>query len=219
MTSAIRHKSTEILRSIIGNEQIIYLLKNKEPPVGLQINATPEDMESIVQSVAAACDSDMIHQLVEKGVVFKNGISILHSLRRKDIETFKCLLDILEHEELKMELKVILQALQHEMNLDAVKYLKQKGYFDNEEILKQSLFYVIRTPTLGINVFKAILKDRRNIDDGCLRNIIALCIIHECMDELSYIHNSIKRINIDFWIVFAETQNSREMVAHLRAMQ
>ncbi|GFH49979.1 predicted protein [Chaetoceros tenuissimus] len=220
MAKAMRDKSTEIMRFIIKNDEIIYLLKNKEPPEGIQIKETAEDIEFAVQGIAAACDPDMIHQLVEKGVVF-NANSIIHCLRREDIETFKCLVDIVDvgHEELQMEQWVIFQALEHEMNLDAIKYLKQKGYFHNQDTLRRVIFSTIqKKEAAAINVVKVVLEGWHDISDDCISLIIILCINEECMDILSYIHESIQRINIDRWIQYAEMENLREVAAHLRSM-
>ncbi|GFH49981.1 predicted protein [Chaetoceros tenuissimus] len=221
MTNAIRYKSTEIMRSIITNEQIIYLLKNSQPPEGMQIEATSKEIKIIVQAIVAACDPQMIHQLVEKGVVFDVS-SIFHSLRRKDLETFKCLLDILGHDEVDNRdvVSIFRSLLEHEMHFDAIKYLKQKGYFDDEAVLTATIIYTIRTrAAAGENIVKALLEDLSDNIDRSFKMIISVCILSECMDVLSYIHESVKRIDIDLWIHFAERQNLTEVVAHLRSMR
>ncbi|GFH49980.1 predicted protein [Chaetoceros tenuissimus] len=219
VSCAIRYKSTEIMRSIIENEQIIYLLKNLKPPEGIQIDVTPDDMPSIVQALPAACDPQMIHQLVKKGVVFKCS-SVCHSLRRKELETFKCMLDMFEHEENDSKSQVIFPVLEHEMHLDAIKYLKQKGYFDDEIIFTWAIVLTNRNRlATRINVVKCILEGQRDISDRSLRTIIASCISYGCMDVLSYIHESVDRINIEHWLIFAESHNLTEVVAHLQSMR
>ncbi|GFH49982.1 predicted protein [Chaetoceros tenuissimus] len=219
VTNAVRYKSTEIMRSIIANEQIIHLLRSKEPPEYMKREIKTEDIKNLVQAMVAACDPDMIHQLVEKGVVF-HFASVFHSLRRKDLETFKCLLDMIEHDGMNNNSKLCFRAIDHEMHLDAIKYLKQKGYFDDEIVFSRAIIYILHNrAAAGIDIMKCILEGRHDISEFSFGIIIGTCISCECTDILSYIHESVKRINIDRWLIFAESEQLPEVVAHLQSMR
>lgn len=84
------------------------------------------DIKHILSTSPAACDSEMIGQLIYKGVKF-DAISIECSLRRTDLDTFKCLLNIVQVEDEQIKESIILKAAKHEMHLDAMKCLKEKN--------------------------------------------------------------------------------------------
>lgn len=96
---AIVHCSTEIMRSIITDEEVVYAMMNYPTHV----------------CVSSACDRHMIQYLIEKGMKF-NASSVDSALRRKDLETFRYLLDFVSiaNEDFNVRNYVFDAALKHE---------------------------------------------------------------------------------------------------------
>ncbi|GFH49978.1 predicted protein [Chaetoceros tenuissimus] len=208
--AATVYNSTEIMRSIITHEEGVIdncLDCMKKIPDWYDFNG-------ILSKSSAACDAHMISQLVEKGVEF-DGISIVYSLTRRDIETFKCLLDIVQIEQDVMRLPIILNALQHEMHLDAMKCLKGKKYFEKKENLLLAI-WIICSKDFDLHfacldpILKLLLEDRLDKSVDFFLQVLCCCIVHERMDILSYIHENCRCIDTGisrFLTHFAEKRN------------
>ena len=217
--SAIGSISTKIMRSMINeNEHIIYLLKNLRPPEGMEIEESYDDLKALVQQMSAACDPEMIRVLVEKGVEFDSGSVVVHSLRREDIETFKYLLDIVSVENEHDIQSIVLTALQHKMKLEAITALKERDYFADETNFVNAMFFAIRKPD-GLNVVKILCANQNDLHSNKLTMIAGFCVMSERMDILSYLHESIQKIDIDLCLRIAELNNLTEVVNHLRTLE
>ena len=209
MISAIKHNSTEIMRSIIVHEAKVIEQCVKTPVWGYY-----DIKHSILLKISAACDPEMIGKLVEKGVEFDYK-SIEYSLTRTDLDTFKCLLDIVQVEDERMKESIILKALQHGMHLDAMKCLKGKKYFKNKNTLVATI-WTICSKHFALDfdcldpILKLLLEGRLDKNDISFLMVLCCCVVHKRMDILSYIHEQIRRIDAGFkraLIQFAEMRN------------
>lgn len=214
---ATENNCTEIMRSIIVHEldvisRCLRIYENC-PDWGTRWGG--DSIKRILSKSSAACDPEMISQLVEKGVKFDN-ISIEYSLTRKDLDTFKCLLDKVQIDKDKMRLPIILKALQHEMHLDAMKCLKEKHYFETifSENNEMDVSCVDRP-------LRLLFEGRLDNIDKYFGMVLGCCLVFERIDMLSYIHENFRRLNTKmrrFLIQFAEEKYTASVANFQRTL-
>ncbi|GFH57248.1 predicted protein [Chaetoceros tenuissimus] len=208
LVRAVQYKSTEIMRSHInGNDDIIHFLtKFKLPaelnlPEGVEIKVSIDEVKNFVQSIPAACDPQMIQELVAKGVVF-NYMSVLHSLKRNDIETFRCLLDIVRVQKDEDEIQsIIIETLNHhDLRLEAAKCLSERNYFAEGECFLIAMYIVITENSDNvIDLVKVFCESELNLSQQEYNTIVYACISSENMAILGYLHKSFRRINLELF--------------------
>ncbi|GFH57153.1 predicted protein [Chaetoceros tenuissimus] len=220
LVTATAYKSTEIMRSLItGNDHIIYFLTNLNPPEGIEINASVDDVKNLVQKIPVACDPQMIKELVRKGVVF-NFESVIFSLTRKDIETFKCLLDIVPLEKDYEIQRIIVAALEHELQLKAVECLKERNHFAQGSNFIRAMYFVITENTANImDLVKMFCSAKPNLTESDFKTIVYTCMMSENMDVLSYLHKSFRKIDLGLFRRLAMLNNKPEVEAHLQSLE
>lgn len=201
---AIVHCSTEIMRSIITDEEVVYEMMNY--PIHV--------------FVSSACDRNMIQYLIEKGVKF-NASSVDSALRRKDLETFRYLLDFVSvaNEDFNVRNYIFDAALKHENNKDAMRLLKQKRQDGDDTYVIE---FVCRAldDDVSLDLVKILLEDAQWLkhDVLCYYPFLGACISAKRTDILSFLHHSIREIDVNFCLQVAEMFHLTEVIEFLQHM-
>ena len=215
--SAINHRSTEIMRSIIKNQKNVQFMK-------VQIN-TRRNGFSLASHATAACDVHMIKELIDHGVAF-NADSLFYALRRDDLDTFKYLVDVVKVQvyDRKEKALIVCDVLGHQKCNDAFEMLMRHGFVCFTD-LREVLLYTIAShkPTLDlVKRLLGILVNEIEIDDSDVffHHLVSACIEAEerRLDILSYISTSIREIDVQSFISFYEDKDDEEAAEFLRGM-
>ncbi|GFH49983.1 predicted protein [Chaetoceros tenuissimus] len=201
---AIANCSTEIMRSIITDEKVVYEMMNYPTHV----------------CVSSACDVSMIQYLMDKGVKF-NASSVESALRRKDLETFRYLLDFVDvaNEDVNVRNYIFHAAWKHEHNIDAMRLLKEKKQNGYDSYVIE---FVCRAldDNISLDLVKILLEDAQWLkhDVLCYFPFLGACISAQRTDILSFIHHSIREIDVNFCLRFAEMFHFTEVIEFLQQM-
>ena len=205
---AIDHGSTEIMRSIIVDEQVVYKMMN----------------DPIHECVSVACDRSMIQYLMEKGFEF-NGMSVVHALRRKDLETFSYLLDfvVIANECVNVRAKIIDAVFDHAEKVEAIRLLKQKQCFVRQDGFDGDMCRIAATAAarddISFDLVKFLLEDAQWLQhDVPSKAFLLTCIAVKRTDILSYIHNSIHEIDVNYCLQVAERFSVTEVIEFLQQL-
>lgn len=202
------HGSTEIMRSIIADERVVYEMMN----------------DPIHVFVPIACDKSMIQYLMEKGFEF-NGMSVVHALRRKDLETFSYLLDfvVVANECVNVRAKIIDAVFDHAEKVEAIRLLKQKQCFVRQDGFDGDMCRIAATAAarddISFDLIKFLLEDAQWLQHDVLsKSFLLTCIAMKRTDILSYIHNSIYEIDVNFCLQVAEGFSVTEVIEFLQQL-
>lgn len=201
---AITHCSTEIMRSIIVDEHVVYAMMNAPTHT----------------CVSSACDRSMIQYLMEKGVKF-NLTSVECALKRNDLETFRYLLDFVDlaNENFNGINYIFRASLKHEDKKDAIRFLKQKKCLEQDG--EDALLIVCSAlmDDVSLDIVKILLEDAQWLQHDILyKPFLVICIELKRPDILSYIHHSIHEIDVNFCLQVAERFHLTDVIEYLQQM-
>ena len=201
--NAIRHRSTEIMRSIIKNKENVQIMKDQ----------MMEDDVPLAAFASAACDVSMIKELIEYGVEFTTD-TLLSALKRDDLGTFEYLLNAVEFHDREKNAIVICEALRHQKYNDAFQILKTNGLF---HVADPSLVFcamILRNnPTLDLvaDLLGELRSDITFDMHEFLHLLVKVCVKMRRMDILNYINTYIREINLlEYQYYFGVVENDEE---------
>ena len=211
--SAINHRSTEIMRSIIKNQKNVQFMK-------VQIN-TRRNGFSLASHATAACDVHMIKELIDHGVAF-NADSLFYALRRDDLDTFEYLVDVVKVRVCDREekIKVVFEALTHQKYNDAYEMLMRNGFVCFTALEQISLCMITtQNPTLDrVKFLLGCLRyENTSNRDQFLHHLICVCVKMRRMDILTYMNTS-REIDVESFVLYFQVNDDVEAAEFLRGM-
>ncbi|GFH57196.1 predicted protein [Chaetoceros tenuissimus] len=193
------------MRSLIQrNDHVIsFLMKLKlsaehQLPADVETDPSVDDVTMIVQTISVACDPQMIKDLVGSGVVFSFK-SVIHSLKRKNIETFRCLLDIVPLEDEDEIHSIIIGALRNDLRIEAAKCLSERNYFA-QVIFFGTAMYIVITENVAnaMDLVNMFCDAKPYLSQPDFNILVYTCMMFEKMDVLSYLHKSFRKIDLEY---------------------